>query len=63
VSKVLRCRRCGEVIGVYEPLIRVTEGHTVETSRAVDPQVSGRDAEPYHRACFELLGETQPSAG
>lgn len=56
VSEVLRCRRCGDVIGVYEPLIRVTEGRLLESSRAVAPELSDDDAEHYHRACFERLG-------
>jgi hypothetical protein len=57
---MLRCRHCGKVIGVYEPLMRVKEGGVVESSRAVDPELSDWDAEHYHRACFERPRETQP---
>ncbi len=56
---MLRCRRCGEVIGVYEPLIRVEEGRALESSRAVQPELSDADAEHYHRACFERSSETR----
>lgn len=44
------CRFCGEVIGVYEPLIVMREGEAQETSRAAqDGQLRG---ELYHRDCY-----------
>jgi hypothetical protein len=44
------CRFCGEVIGVYEPLIVRCEGEAQETSRAAqDGQLHG---ELYHRGCY-----------
>ncbi len=50
-----RCTHCRQPIGVYEPLIRVREGHPRESSRAAEPDVL-RVAEPcYHRNCFEQL--------
>jgi hypothetical protein len=58
-EEMLRCRACGEVIGVYEPLIVVAAGRVVESSRAIAPVFSDQDAEHYHRVCFERLGETQ----
>lgn len=61
VSELLRCRHCGEVIGVYEPLVSVKDDRVVETSRAVDPNLSDREAEHYHRACFDPRG-AEPSA-
>jgi hypothetical protein len=62
MSEMARCRHCGEVIGVYEPLITVTGGHAVTSSRALDPELTDRNGEHYHRACFELLNEA-PAAG
>lgn len=45
-----RCRFCGEVIGVYEPLVlRTAEGER-ETSLAADPSI-GPDAVCLHIAC------------
>lgn len=49
------CRFCGDVIGVYEPLIVLREGEARETSRAAR---HGRlCGELYHRACYQLRGE------
>ncbi len=59
---MLHCRHCREVIGVYEPLITLAEGRFVESSRLLDPYLSDRDGEHYHRACFERLGETRELA-
>ena len=47
----LRCRLCGEVIGVYEPMIVVSEGVPTRTSR-----VAAGDEDPgeecFHSDCF-----------
>ena len=48
-----RCRHCGEPIGVYEPLIALVEGRAHETSRAAGHRSDDRDADCYHRACYE----------
>lgn len=49
----LRCQHCGDLIGVYEPLIRIADGHPHETSRAAHAQ-PGETAGPcYHRACYQ----------
>lgn len=62
----LRCRVCGEVIGVYEPLIVLREGAHHETSKAAadDGQLRG---ELYHRDCYPLrsnpLAESEPANG
>jgi len=54
VFEVLRCRSCGDVIGVYEPLIAVVAGRSRETSRAAE-RVPGPAAlaECYHAGCYE----------
>jgi hypothetical protein len=50
---VLRCRRCGDVIGVYEPLLVVLDGQATLTSRAADPDVAARGTH-FHRECYPL---------
>ena len=53
---VPRCRRCGEPIGVYEPLVVVVDGAARLTSRAAEPAVSTAPGEHYH---FECHGHSQ----
>jgi hypothetical protein len=48
-----RCRRCGEPIGVYEPLAVAGEEGIRITSRAAEPDLDGREAIYFHRDCFE----------
>jgi hypothetical protein len=49
-----RCELCGEVIGVYEPLIHVHANGVHESSRAADPYLSeGARGSLYHAACYE----------
>jgi hypothetical protein len=45
----LRCRRCEDVIGVYEPMIVEADGTHRETSLLKEPDPEG---ECFHRACF-----------
>jgi hypothetical protein len=53
-----RCELCGEVIGVYEPLIYVHANGVHESSRAASPGLSaGASGSLYHAACYE------PSSG
>jgi hypothetical protein len=46
-----RCRHCGDVIGVYEPVIVLVDGDPLSASRAV---VHGtlRGAPCFHETCF-----------
>jgi hypothetical protein len=44
-----RCVACGELIGVYEPLVVQTAGASRTTSRAADPDL--RAGAYYHRGC------------
>ncbi len=47
------CVHCGEVIGVYEPMIVVVDGAARETSQAAETdlaQIAG--AFYYHRVCY-----------
>lgn len=61
MSELLRCKHCGEVIGVYEPLVRLLDGRVHETSRALGP--SHQAGEHYHRACYERLEGDEPPTG
>jgi hypothetical protein len=48
-----RCVRCGEVVGVYEPTVRVVGEIVDRTSRAADPLRSDDPtAVYYHRDCY-----------
>jgi hypothetical protein len=46
------CHRCGEVIGVYEPLVLVEGAHARTTSRAAEPDLRRGSNECYHRDCY-----------
>jgi hypothetical protein len=49
-----RCEHCGDVIGVYEPLVHVIGGIATKTSRAAQPTLShGPSGSCYHALCFE----------
>ena len=51
----LRCAKCEEIIGVYEPLVHVFGGIAHRTSRAAEPEIV--HARPvYHAACWDLDG-------
>ena len=53
--EAVRCEHCGDVIGVYEPLV-VRSGENVrETSRAAEPELPLPRSQYYHRACFATL--------
>jgi hypothetical protein len=39
------------VIGVYEPLVAVADGRTLETSLAAHPQAA-KEAACFHRTCY-----------
>jgi len=48
------CARCGEVIGVYEPLVEIMGELARHTSRAAEPEVCPSGTPCYHRACYEF---------
>ena len=50
----LRCARCGDVIGAYEPMVVVDGDHARQTSAAADPGAVADAAERYHDACFAV---------
>jgi len=52
-QEAIRCRYCGEVIGVYEPLVTCISGAPVRTSRAAlgsDTDLAERPS--YHADCY-----------
>ena len=56
-SAIPRCEWCGDVIGVYDPLVHVA-GETVRrTSRAAEPDIADVAGRIYHDACYQLVVE------
>jgi hypothetical protein len=47
-----RCRHCGELIGVYEPLILTADSGRHETSVLAEPELFPTDEDCYHRDCW-----------
>jgi hypothetical protein len=64
MSEMLRCAHCGDVIGVYEPLVALVDGQALETSRTVEGFSSATAQTCFHRACFYELhnGEVEVDA-
>jgi hypothetical protein len=52
---VPRCGSCHDVIGVYEPLVRVSGGSVQYTSRAAGPLLGCSGERLYHLGCYESL--------
>ena len=48
----MRCAHCGDVIGVYEPLVLLTGGEPRTTSAAAEPQIGDEPGVLFHRACY-----------
>ncbi|HEY8304651.1 MAG TPA: hypothetical protein VIG42_08715 [Solirubrobacteraceae bacterium] len=49
-----RCQGCGEVIGVYEPLMVEDRSGARTTSRAAEPDLAASAAAYYHRDCHAV---------
>jgi hypothetical protein len=47
----VRCARCGDLIGAYEPIVVREDGSVRETSLAAEPQLRSSQAEQYHLEC------------
>jgi hypothetical protein len=55
-NRLVRCAHCGEVLGVYEPIV-VREGRGVrETSIAAEPELRASPASLYHARCMPQQG-------
>lgn len=48
------CEVCGDVIGVYEPLVMRTIESERTTSRAAEPELRARAGAYFHRECHDL---------
>lgn len=62
-SADIRCRSCGDVIGVYEPMIVMLGGERLLTSRAAASGAFPDEATHYHAACAratETEQDTRP---
>jgi hypothetical protein len=57
-----RCSRCGEPIGVYEPLVVIERGRARRTSRAAEPEIATAPGEYRHLACHEHRAPSRPRA-
>jgi hypothetical protein len=51
----LRCRQCGDVIGVYEPLVVIEPHGPRVTSLAAEPGQFPVGAACFHAACDERM--------
>jgi len=56
-SEPFRCHSCGDVIGVYEPLVVCDEDGTHTTSRAAEPALQISAAVYYHGDCHAEQSE------
>jgi hypothetical protein len=54
-----RCHGCGEVIGVYEPLVVHDGSHARTTSRAAEPDLRATAAAYHHRDCYATSDEEE----
>jgi len=53
--EAVRCEHCGDVIGVYEPMVVRGGEDARETSLAAEPGLPVPSSQCYHRACFAAL--------
>jgi hypothetical protein len=54
-----RCQGCGEVIGVYEPVIAYDGSGARTTSRAAEPDLRANAAAYYHRDCYAVIEQPE----
>jgi hypothetical protein len=52
MDEELRCARCGDVIGVYEPMIALVEGVPRRTSKIAERERRAHVQECYHEHCY-----------
>lgn len=48
----MRCGRCGDVIGFYEPLVLLGDHQARTTSAAAEPHIAEEPGKLLHRACY-----------
>ena len=54
------CAQCGDVIGVYEPMVMLTGSEALQTSYAAQPDLLPH-SRYYHRACYAQRQEDSSS--
>ena len=52
-----RCQTCGDVIGVYEPIVLVEPPGRRETSLAAEPDLGYSALACHHRTCVDELDD------
>ena len=57
--ELFRCQGCGEVIGVYEPLVVYDGSGAHTTSRAAEPDLRASAAACYHRDCYATVEQPE----
>jgi hypothetical protein len=55
------CEACGDVVGVYEPLVMRTAENQRTTSRAAEPELRAGDGAYFHRECHDLAARLSQS--
>ena len=55
LDELPRCPDCGDVLGVYEPIVHVLGTQARRTSRAAEPSASSSEGQCYHLDCYERL--------
>lgn len=60
MNEPLRCAHCGDVIGVYEPLIALADGRARETSLAAEAASADYNTDCFHRTCYDDYRHTRP---
>jgi hypothetical protein len=57
---VLRCASCGEVIGIYEPLVVLENRTARHTACAAQPQLLAHETGTfYHGSCYTASDQLQ----
>jgi hypothetical protein len=61
MNETFRCHLCGDIIGVYEPTVVLSDGQARSTSRAAEQGDPAAAGDCYHQACYMLAhGERHP---
>jgi hypothetical protein len=55
-----RCHDCGQIIGVYEPIVAYDGSGARTTSRAAEPDLRASAAAYYHRSCYAAIEQPEP---
>ncbi len=60
MNRMPTCLHCGDVIGVYEPLVHVGEDGIARTSSyAAEPGLARESGARYHHVCYLAVVEAQ----